>query len=67
MPVTGSISSRGVPAAGSRPPRVNRGSAARYRSPVIACPVCSHTARTERTERGLRVICDHCSAAYRVG
>ena len=33
---------------------------------VIACPVCSHMAHSERTDRGLRVVCPQCAAAYSV-
>lgn len=43
------------------------GMAIRLRDGVIACPVCSHMARCERTDRGLRVICAQCSASYAVG
>jgi hypothetical protein len=45
---------------------VRCGPGARCANPVIACPVCSHLARSERTDRGLRIVCGHCSAAYAV-
>jgi hypothetical protein len=53
---------------GSAPekPVTRRQASATQPHALIACPVCSHLAHSERTDGGLRITCGHCAAVYAV-